>query len=139
MSHMAAQALVKTLLITNSNLGAGTVTEGDYTVLDSGHIYSAVLNPGAFGRHELAEMTRERPWTVLVDLFAKFSDDTTYSALGTLRDSIIETLKGGRCLSSIYVINGIESDQDPQEVFDRQSNGPFFVMQTLRLTLDEYI
>jgi len=139
MSYMTAQGLVKTMLLTNTNFSADDVTESNIRPLDMGRTNIAVLWPGTFDPIDLESMTKDRGWTVLVDLFTKFSGETSYSAIGTLRDSVIATIEAGRALSSTLIVVGIEADGDPQEVFDRQSAGPFFVVQRMRLNVTEFI
>lgn len=135
--YMAAQALLKTLL---SGVSGLQVTEGDYSVLDRGYDKSAVLIPGAFGRHELAEMTREYPWAIVVDLFARFAEnDLAYSTIGTLMDSVINKVEGARALSQDYVIDGIETESDVEGVYNQAGNGPFFITLRLRFTVTEFI
>ena len=135
--YMAAQALVKTLL---SGVSGLQVTEGDYSVLDRGYDKSAVLIPGSFGRHELAEMTREYPWAIVADLFVRFSEnDAAYSTIGTLMDSVINKVQGARSLSQDYVIDGIETESDVEGVYNQSGNGPFFITLRLRFTVTEFI
>lgn len=139
MSYMTAQALLKTLLLTNSNFGANDVTEADLRILDRGITNGAVLFPAGLPTFDLAGMVREHEYEALIDLYVKFTGDDAYNALGTLRDSVIATLDTAKCLGDTYFMMALASDGDPIEVFDSQNRGPFFIWQRLRLTINEQV
>lgn len=139
MGYMTAQGLLKTLLLTNGNFPAGTVTEGDLSILDNGITNAAVLFPAGIGNFDLAGMTREQIWEGFIDLYTKFVDDASYSTFGTLRDSVIATLDTTKCLNDTYFMMAIASDGDPVEVYDKQGGGPFFIWQRLRLQINEQV
>lgn len=140
MTYMAAQALLKTLLLTmTSTFATGDVTEGDLRVLDSASSSVAVLFPGAVPFLDLANMVREHQHEGFLDLYAKFVDDTSYSTFGTLRDSVLATIAGAPCLSGTYFVTGIQSDGDPLDVYDKQGGGPFWITQRLRVTIEEQV
>lgn len=139
MSYMAAQALIKTLLLTNANFGANDVTEGDYRILDSGVTNACVLLPGDFGEISTVEMQREYLWVGIADLFTKFVDNTSYSTFGTLRDSVFATIQASPCLSATYSIIQIASDGTPKDYMDTTGAGPFFVGQRLLIYVQENI
>jgi len=139
MGYMTAQGLLKTLLLTNSNFGASDVTEGDLSILDRGKTNMAVLFPASLPEYDLAGMVREHEWEGFIDLYTKFISDVSYSAFGTLRDSVVATLDTAKCLSAAYFMMAIASDGDPVEVFDKQGGGPFFIWQRLRLRINEQV
>ena len=139
MSYMAAQTLLKALLVTCGSLGASNVTEGDLRVLDSGLTNTAVIFPGILPVMDLATLVRVREYEAIVDLFTKFVDDTAYSTFGTLRDAVIATIMGGRDMSGTYFITALASDGEPTELFDKQGAGPFFVNQRFRLVIQEQV
>jgi len=58
MSYMAAQALLKTLILTDStNFPTGSVSEGDFRILDSGLSNLAILLPGALPEYNTVAQT----------------------------------------------------------------------------------
>jgi hypothetical protein len=137
--YMAAQALLKTLLLTVGSLSPAGVTEGDARVLDSGITYAAIIYPGTVPPYELAAKVRMHEWEALVDIFIKFTDDTTYSAFGTFRDAVMAAILAGRILSETYFITSMQATGGPSDVMDKQDNGPFFVTQQLQLTIRENV
>ena len=139
MGYMTAQGLIKTLLLTNANFGADDVTEGDLRILDRGITNAAVLFPGTIQGLDLAGMVREDAYEGYIDLFTKFTGDEAYNTFGTLRDSVVATLDGGKCLSATHFITAISSDGDPVELYDKENRGPFFIWQRLRLTIMEQV
>ena len=139
--YMTAQGLLKTLLLTCASFGASDVTEGDFRVLDSGSTNTAVLLPGAIPNFDIAGLVRQVEYEAIMDLFTRFVDDTTYNTFGTLRDAVISTLNTGSApaLSAVYFITLLRSDSDPIELFDKQGNGPFFITQRFRITIEEQV
>jgi hypothetical protein len=137
MAYMTAQGLLKTLLLTVSGFSASDVTEGDLRVLDSGTTYKAVLFPGSIPEIDLAGMSRVIEYEAIIDLFVKFTDDTSYSAFGTFRDLVIAKLDALPALSDTYFMTRLNSDGAPIEIFDRQGAGPFFVTQRFIVTIEE--
>ena len=140
MTYMAAQALLKTRLLTiTGSFDSTDVTEGDIRVLDNNPGNAAVLYPGGVPVFDTAIMTRSVAWEGVMDLFTRFVDDTSYSTFGTLRDAVITNLDASPCLDATYWIISITSDGDPEEVYDKQGGGPFFLWQQLRLTITEQV
>lgn len=139
MSYMAAQALLKTKLLTCTSFGANDVSEGDYRVLDSGSTNTAVILPGAVPSLDVAGLVRVQEYEAIVDLFTRFIDDTSYNTFGTLRDAVLAVIIASPTLSASYFITEVRTDNDIQEVFDRQNAGPFFLMQRLRLAIEEQV
>ena len=139
-AYMTAQGLLKTLILTaTSTFAAGSVTEGDYRVLDSGVTNSVVLLPGSVPNIDTAGMTREQNWECIADVFTKFVDDTSYSTFGTVRDTLISTIDAAPCLSATYFVMGISSDGEARDVEDIQGSGPYFVTQRLRIAIQENV
>jgi hypothetical protein len=139
MSYMTAQGKLKTLLLTNSNFSAGDVTEGDLRVLDVGRDNLAVLFPGSVPEYNLASMRRSRAWEGVIELYKRFSDDTTYSNFGTLRDSVFLTIEESNCLDETYFITSILAEGDVVEITDTSGGGPYYVMQMIRVIIEEQI
>ena len=140
MSYMGAQTLLKTRLLTlSSYFGSSDVAEGDLRILDNGNTNHIVLFPGGVPVFDTAIMQRSVAWEGVLDLFTKFVDDTSYNTFGTLRDAVIANLDASPCLDATYWVISITSDGDPEEVYDKQGGGPFFVWQQLRLTITEQV
>lgn len=140
MSYMTAQGLLKTLILNASTtFVSGSVTEGDYRVLDSGYTNSCVLLPGQVPNFDTAGMVREQVWECIADVFTKFVDDTSYSTFGATRDAMITTIDAAPCLSATYFVMAISSDGEPRDVFDTSGGGPYFVTQRLRITIQENV
>lgn len=137
--YMAAQALLKTKLLTCASFGASDVTEGDYRVMDSGSTNMAIIIPGNIPLLDVAGMTRTQEYDAIVDLITKFVDDTSYNTFGTLRDAMLAVFIASPALSADYFITEISTDADIQELFDRQGAGPFFVSQRFRFTIQEQV
>lgn len=139
--YMPAQSLLKSLLITCSSLGTGRVVEGDDRILDTGGTNAAILYPGAMQRYELAQMHRENEYTAKVDLFTKYVSDASYGAFGTLRDAVLATIAGGRCLSEAYFITGVTGGEvlEVYEMVNGQRMGPFFLTEELQITIVENV
>ena len=139
MAYMTAQGLLKTLLLTVTGFNTGDVTEGDLRVLDSGTTYKAVLFPGAINQIDLAGMTRTVEYECILDLFCKFTDDTSYSTFGTFRDLVIARLDANPALSADYFMIAMTSQGEPIEIYDRQGAGPFFINQRFAITIQEQV
>ena len=137
--YMAAQALLKTKLLTCASFGASDVTEGDYRVMDSGSTNTAVIIPGTVPALDVAGMVRVQEYDAIVDLFTRFIDDTTYNTFGTLRDALLAVIIAAPTLSADYFIIEVRTDGDISEVFDRQNAGPFFLTQRLRFVIQEQV
>jgi len=71
--------------------------------------------------------------------YTRFVDDTSYATFGTVRDSLITTIAAAPCLSASYFLTSIVSEEDPNDVFDQQGAGPFFVRQIMRFTIEEQV
>lgn len=139
-SYMTAQGLLKTLILTaTTTFVTGSVTEGDYRVLDSGYTNSCVLLPGQIPNIDTAGMVREQTWVCIADVFTKFVNDGSYSTFGSTRDALVATIDAAPCLSAAYFVMGISSEGDPQEVYDTNGGGPYFVTQRLRITIQENV
>lgn len=139
-AYMTAQGLLKTLILTaGATFVSGSVTEGDYRVLDSGKTNMVVLIPGSVPSIDTAGMVREQTWECIADVFTKFVDDTSYSTFGTVRDTLISTIDAAPCLSATYFVTAISSDGEARDVFDTQGGGPYFVTQRLRITIQENV
>jgi hypothetical protein len=139
MAYMAAQALLKTLLLTMTELSNDGVTEGDARVLDSGRDYFAILYPGAVNSYELSAKVREHEFEGIVQVFSRNKDAAAYATFGTFRDAVIAKIKLGRMLSENYFITSATAEGRLNDVFDKTGAGPFYVMQELSLTIQENV
>jgi hypothetical protein len=141
MSYMSAQALLKTTIEGASTFfSEGDVVEGDVRILDSGRDNIAIIYPGSIPSHDLMGMRRAIVWEALVDVVKRFSDYSSYNAFGTLRDALVAQLEDRRCMSAAYWIVSIATVEDPVEIGEKGSSaGPFFIMQRLRITIQENI
>ena len=143
MSYMAAQALLKTQLLTLTSTFASTdVTEGDYRILDGGGPTMAVLIPGSIPQIDLAGMNRTQEYECIIELFVRvLNTDTTFAhnSLGTARDAIIANLASDPILSETYFMIMLRSDGEIDGVYDTQNNDPFHLTQRLVVTFQEQI
>lgn len=140
--YMAAQALLKTLLLTCGSFGASDVVESDDRILDRGITNACILYPADMPERDLEHMAREKVWQCYADLFTKYVDSTSFSAFGTLRDAVIATLETGRCMTGTYFITQVAGSGAPSEVYERVSGqlmGPYFIVQRLRITIKEQV
>ena len=142
MPYMPAQSLLKTLLLTCTSFGAADVVEGDERILDRGITNACILYPGALPEYNTARMHRENLYETSLELFTKYTDTTAYATFGTLRDAVLSTLSAAPCLSAGYFITGITGEGEPSEVYevaDGQRRGPYFIMQRLRVAIQENV
>jgi hypothetical protein len=126
-------------LTDTTNFVTGSVTEGDYRILDSGYTNACVLLPGSFPEMDLASLKRDIYWEAYADLFTRFVDDTSYTTFGTLRDSVFTIIRANRSLSAVYQMIGISPADEPRDIFNKQGQGPFWIMQRLRIAIVEFI
>ncbi len=142
MSYVTCSAALKSiLLLLTATFSTGDVSEGDYRILDSGRTNLAILNPGSVPTSEIFAKQSRRRWEILLDLYIRFVDDTSYSSFSALRDVVLAQIEAyptlnlkGRILVEYY-----QSDGDPSEVVDRQGAGPFFITQRFRVMVQETI
>ena len=143
MSYMAAQALLKTQLLTLTSTFASTdVTEGDYRILDGGGPTMAVLIPGSIPQIDLAGMDKTILYECIIDLFVRvLNTDSTFAhnSLGTARDAIIANLSVDPIGDATYFFIALRSDGEIDGVYDTQNNGPFHLTQRLVLTIQENV
>jgi hypothetical protein len=137
--YMAGQALLKTLIATNASFAAGSVVEGEISILERGVTNACILFPGTVPELDTDGLTRTVEWECLVDLLTRFTGDASYNAFGTLRDSFLATLQANPCLSDDYFITGVRSEGEPDELTDRRGEVVMFIMQRFRVTIQEQI
>jgi hypothetical protein len=136
--YMPAQAALKTLLLTlTADFPAGTVTEGDQRVHDLGVEKCAILFPGGVPAFDTVSMERQHEYECLLDLFLRYKDHTSYNDFGTLRDTVITLLDATKYVTTTHKITLINTDGDPAELRNKTGGGPFWIYQTLRLTISE--
>jgi hypothetical protein len=118
------------------------VTRGDYRVLDSGLTHTVIIEPGTFISDDAMAYTIQRTWDIPVLIFEKYIDDAVSLVNFTaFRDAVIARLDQYPTLNGAadLTLNRLSSDGDPEEVKDKQDGGPFFTMQTLRVSITERV
>jgi hypothetical protein len=141
MSYGTTEARVQSLLqgLTSVFTQAAHVTRGDWLVLDSGADAVAVLFPGEFSEGAMVREASSFQWTVNIDLFVRFTN-TAWSDFTTKRDAILQHLQKYPTLNFLTNANrNAMSGGVVSEVYDKDSNGPFFLTQTIALRVDDYV
>lgn len=143
MSYVTLEAAAKTILEgVTGFLDSDKVTTGDYGVLDSGSDHCAVLRPGTLVDGSTSARVTKREYHILVDIFRRWYDDTTtINLFAVFRDAVLAKLDQYPTLNlqGTVVVLGIGSDADPIDVNDTNGNGPFFIMQRLRIRVIEKV
>lgn len=146
MSYASVESAIQTLLQAMSEFSNAEVTRGDYRQLDiAGADDVAVLTPGAFqqdGVGEAGARKSVRIWNVLIDQFRKYVDDgTTWTNFEATRDAIIVQLEKYPTLNgeSGITLVAIDAGADPSLVYDREGNGPYFIVQEIRVAVTERV
>ena len=113
------------------------VTHGDYSPFDKGVGNFIVLVPGPVSESVNQARSSIRTWTIYMDLFVRFANDTSsWLSFVTLRSSVIDQLEKYPMLDdSTGVLKiSVSANEDPQGVFDSQGAGPMWFTQ--RFTVD---
>ncbi len=143
MTYAVVEAAVQTLLQAMTEFANADVTQGDYRRLDDGTNNIAVLTPGAFEQDGVAQAGARksiRNWNVIIDLFRKYVDDgNTWTNFTATRDALIVQLEKYPSLDSTAGVTLVtmSAGSDPAEIFDDDDNGPFFLFQRIRVTVNE--
>ncbi len=156
MSYTAIEAQLLALIKTVARF-ADTVdvtspvraTRGDYSLLDRGIDDLVILEPGALtGPSPEWELSRPSPlqetqWIVVINLFRRIKpDEVTSVQFATARDELLNLVRqypslNGACGMTYFV--ALEAMGDPEDVYDRAGGGPFYRMQSLRVTYSETV
>ena len=145
MSWDTIEAGLQTLLqaLTSKFPVAAQVTRGDWRVMDAGYNLCVVLYAGAYAEGEdptLAEFLVTH--TEKLALIKRYLDDgTTRVGFGQDRDAVLEHLMKYPCLNGLAGASArrgkITSDTDVEPIFDKDDNGPFFLMQIFSIPVSE--
>jgi hypothetical protein len=143
MSYTAIETALQTILQEMSDFTASDVSLTNYDVLDNGtgSKNKVVLRPGGIVAAPDTFATGTRTWGILMDLFTIYHADEDWATFKAMRENVITKIEAHFPLdisTGTVIMTRLESADDPQEVFDKAGAGPFFVMQRLRLTVDEY-
>jgi len=145
MGYDVVEARIQLLLqgLTSIFAEPSQVTRGDFSVLDAGYDQCAVLRPGAFedtgtqmgpGSHVFRFVTH-------INFYKRYFDNATIVSFERQRDAIIEhilkypSLNG---LADTVLLNVIRGDE-PGELYDRGGNGPFFITQTIDVSVSHVV
>ena len=144
MTYAVIEAAVKTLLEGMTEFVSNDdISRGDYRILDSGAINLAVLTPGTFTKDEAGQAGARkslRNWSVIIDLFRKYLDDgKTWTDFEATRDALVDRLELFPSLNGTAGVTlvGVEADSELGGIFDEDDNGPFFLVQTIRVAVNE--
>ena len=144
MTYAVVEAAVKTILEGMSEFVSNDdISRGDYRILDSGASNLAVLTPGAFVKDEAGQAGARkslREWSVIIGLFRKHVDDgNSWTDFESIRDALVDRLELFPSLNGTAGVTlvGMEAGSDPDEIFDEDENGPFFIFQRIRVSVNE--
>jgi hypothetical protein len=148
MSYSNAESTLITILAGVSGLSVAAVSGGDYSILDKGLAKAAVAYPGKFNSPEDDGRIIEVTYTVIFDLFVRFTTQTdTHTAFKTLRDAVVARLQSyyrrGNLVDNPYDfrVTSIAAENDPQDIQmqGKPSSSPVFRAQTISVNLSEYV
>jgi hypothetical protein len=143
MTYAVIETALQTILRELSDFTSADVSLTNYDVLDSGtgSKNKVVLRPGGIAAAPDTFATGTRTWGIYVDIFTIYHSDADWSEFKTMRENVVTKIEAHFPLdisTGQVILKSIESADDPIEVFDRAGGGPFFIMQRLRMTVDEY-
>lgn len=143
MSYATVQGAVATVLqgLTGSFADSAQVTQNDWSVLDRGYDNIAVLFPGPFqDSGGGAGNSRNITWTVHIALFRRIpgSYADALTAFVTLRDAVRLQIQKYPALGLVGVLTVLDlTGDEPLAVGDEADGGPFFILETLDLQVQE--
>jgi len=139
MSYTTVEAGVQAIIQGLSAFSNADVSLGDYRVLDSGGAPYVVLKPGRFEHAPETFQDFWTEWTVNIELFVKFwGNGTEYTNIKTNMQAIVDAFDANTTLSVTGVVFAyISGGEEPKQVYDKDGNGPFFLLQTLTLQARE--
>ena len=135
------EARIQTLIqaLTRFAGNTGRVTRGNYKILDTGVPEAVILDMGAVGPETQEAYGVYRDFDVLVTILTKYGADeaTMHTNFKALRYDIIALEEKYPSLNNLggVIQTAIQSDGDPDDVYDKLGAGPFFRMQSLRWTV----
>jgi hypothetical protein len=146
-SYDTIEAALQTILRydTTTFANSAQVSRGDWRIMDSGRSPLAVLYAGAYAENDTDTTLTEFSvtWTVKLDLILKYTDETTRVTFAQKRDTVLEQIMKYPMLhalaSATAKLGRITSDGDPLPIFDKDGNGPFFLMQTFSIPVSEVL
>jgi hypothetical protein len=110
------------------------VKHGDYGLFDQGLLHFLVFVPGNVSESVKVSQQDYKTYGLYGDLFAKFTNEPeAWDSLITLRSSIIATFEKYPRLNNTTGITRVRVScpDDPEAVFDKSKNGPFWLTQRL--------
>lgn len=137
----ALQAILQSLTTTFPTLDC--VTRGDWRVMDKGYDTWAVLWGADYNEADvMAAGSSQMAYTTKLLLGVRYLDDgITRVALVRARDAVIRHLRKYPHLNGLASASAnmgfITSDGEPQAVFDKSDNGPFFLVQQFTIPTSE--
>lgn len=137
----ALQTILQTLTTVFPN--ADQVTRGDWRVMDRGFDVWAVLAGADYIEDTaMAAGASQMNYTTKLLLGVRYRNDgTTRQALVQQRDAVIRHLRKYPHLNGLASTSAnmglITSDGEPQAVFDKDDNGPFFLIQQFTIPTSE--
>jgi len=143
MSYVTLQAATQVILQNVTGfLDSTNVTLGDYGVLDQGEDHCAVLHASLVMDAGTAARQTDREYHILVDLFRRWLNDSdTLQLFAVFRDAVLAQLDAYPTLnlSGTVRVMGVGADNEPLHVDDSNGQGPFFVMQRIRVRVRENV
>lgn len=135
-------ALQTAILKLTDDFPEGSVSLGDFSILESGLAQVAIITPGPFIEPDVhgAALTI-RGWIAYIDLFYRLTQQRAidWAAFVALRDKLVGTLEMYPSLDGTAGITRVRvaAEVDAIEVFDEDDNGPFFIYQQLTAGVQE--
>jgi hypothetical protein len=139
----ALQTLLKTLPELADKAGGLEVCAiNDLSPMDAGVSHCATIWPGTVQGSDAAGYSVTFTWSIPVDFFVRYSsDEISYTALTAFIDKALllliqyPTLNG----QTNVTLERVAADSDPEEVYDKNKQGPFWLLQTLRIEITERV
>lgn len=98
--------------------------------------------PGPVGEQIKIPTSSIRSWTLYADLFVKYTTEAeTWEKLTDLRSELIDIFEKYPILNNSSGILKVRSDCpiDPEAIFDKSNNGPFWITQRINLVITEKV
>jgi hypothetical protein len=140
MAYFDIENAVKTLLLTDTtDFRSVDISQGNYDIIENGAPSHIVLVPGAVGPEQVGSCTLLRTWDVMIDIFIRYSVDNPWTTFQTVRANVMAKLDAYPTLNNptTMVVQQLVSAGDVSEVFEKNGEGPFYLLQRLRLTVEE--
>lgn len=112
------------------------VTRGNFNILTTGIPEAVVLESGSVSVETQEGFGVYRTYDVLVTLFTRYGGDEAqaHADFRSLRGDILTVEEQYPRLNNLsgVIQTEMQSDGDPQDLFDKQGGGPYFRTQTMR-------